>query len=112
MLCLLGLLACVCCVLILLSCTSSYGLLFWSTCSFWWLKVKALAGTNQWLELDRFSKSKKSPIGYEVRTVPRPYLFASVAGGECCLAKLLALCISDGGYPPISVALPQDTVFT
>jgi hypothetical protein len=32
---------------------------------FWWIKVKALADSNNWSELERFSKSKKSPIGYE-----------------------------------------------
>eukprot|EP00911_Craspedida_sp_UC1_P002587 UC1_evm5s1915 len=32
---------------------------------FWWLKVRALAQARNWLELERFAKSKKSPIGYE-----------------------------------------------
>jgi hypothetical protein len=32
---------------------------------FWWIKVKALAESRNWSELDRFAKSKKSPIGYE-----------------------------------------------
>ena len=32
---------------------------------FWWLKILALAENNDWSELDRFSKLKKSPIGYE-----------------------------------------------
>eukprot|EP00003_Mantamonas_plastica_P023305 TRINITY_DN416_c0_g1_i1.p1 TRINITY_DN416_c0_g1~~TRINITY_DN416_c0_g1_i1.p1 ORF type:complete len:831 (-),score=270.28 TRINITY_DN416_c0_g1_i1:30-2522(-) len=32
---------------------------------FWWLKVKALAETRQWEQLEKFSKEKKSPIGYE-----------------------------------------------
>ncbi|ESO06602.1 hypothetical protein HELRODRAFT_106217 [Helobdella robusta] len=32
---------------------------------FWWLKIQKLAELGQWLELDKFSKSKKSPIGYE-----------------------------------------------
>lgn len=34
---------------------------------FYWLKVRALAESKSWLELDRFSKARKSPIGYEVR---------------------------------------------
>ena len=34
---------------------------------FWWLKIDALAGAGEWIELERFAKSKKSPIGYEVR---------------------------------------------
>lgn len=32
---------------------------------FWWIKVKALAAANNFSELERFAKSKKSPIGYE-----------------------------------------------
>jgi len=32
---------------------------------FWWLKLLALAENGDWSELDRFSKLKKSPIGYE-----------------------------------------------
>lgn len=32
---------------------------------FWHIKVEVLAGNYQWDELDKFSKSKKSPIGYE-----------------------------------------------
>ncbi|XP_033625342.1 vacuolar protein sorting-associated protein 16 homolog [Asterias rubens] len=32
---------------------------------FWWMKVDALASAGDWLELERFAKSKKSPIGYE-----------------------------------------------
>ncbi|XP_071505509.1 vacuolar protein sorting-associated protein 16 homolog [Diadema antillarum] len=32
---------------------------------FWWLKTDALAGASEWIELERFAKSKKSPIGYE-----------------------------------------------
>lgn len=32
---------------------------------FWWLKITVLAETGDWLELDKFSKSKKSPVGYE-----------------------------------------------
>ncbi|XP_077525219.1 vacuolar protein sorting-associated protein 16 homolog [Amblyomma americanum] len=32
---------------------------------FWWLKIKVLADKELWMELEKFSKSKKSPIGYE-----------------------------------------------
>ncbi|CAH1775290.1 unnamed protein product [Owenia fusiformis] len=32
---------------------------------FWWLRVNALCESNDWTELEKFSKSKKSPIGYE-----------------------------------------------
>lgn len=32
---------------------------------FWWLKINVLAEQKDWLELERFSRSKKSPIGYE-----------------------------------------------
>uniref|UniRef100_A0A8C6SSQ0 Vacuolar protein sorting-associated protein 16 homolog n=1 Tax=Neogobius melanostomus TaxID=47308 RepID=A0A8C6SSQ0_9GOBI len=31
---------------------------------FWWLKLRALAEKQDWDELDKFSRSKKSPIGY------------------------------------------------
>uniref|UniRef100_A0A8C4TAF3 Vacuolar protein sorting-associated protein 16 homolog n=1 Tax=Erpetoichthys calabaricus TaxID=27687 RepID=A0A8C4TAF3_ERPCA len=31
---------------------------------YWWLKISALAEKNDWEELEKFSKSKKSPIGY------------------------------------------------
>lgn len=32
---------------------------------FWWLRIQVLAEQFQWDELEKFSKSKKSPIGYE-----------------------------------------------
>lgn len=32
---------------------------------FYWIKIFALGEQGNWMELDRFSKSKKSPIGYE-----------------------------------------------
>lgn len=32
---------------------------------FWWLRITVLAESFQWEELDKLSKSKKSPIGYE-----------------------------------------------
>ncbi|KAM4559884.1 vacuolar protein sorting-associated protein 16 homolog isoform 1-T1 [Odontesthes bonariensis] len=31
---------------------------------YWWLKLKSLAEKEEWEELEKFSKSKKSPIGY------------------------------------------------
>lgn len=40
---------------------------------YWWLKLKSLAEKEQWEELEKFSKSKKSPIGYLVREAPPPY---------------------------------------
>lgn len=36
---------------------------------FWWLKISVLADQNEWIELEKFGKSKKSPIGYEVPEV-------------------------------------------
>jgi len=36
---------------------------------FWWLKLKALAEKEDWEELEKFAKSKKSPIGYLVTNV-------------------------------------------
>lgn len=35
-------------------------------CRYWWLKLKSLAEKEEWEELEKFSKSKKSPIGYLV----------------------------------------------
>lgn len=32
---------------------------------FWWLRIQVLSETYQWEELEKFSKAKKSPIGYE-----------------------------------------------
>lgn len=32
---------------------------------YWWLKLRALTDIKAWDELETFSKSKKSPIGYE-----------------------------------------------
>jgi len=43
---------------------------------FWWIKVKALAETKNWLELEKFAKSKKSPIGF-VPFVEQCLLFGS-----------------------------------
>lgn len=31
---------------------------------YWWLRIRSLAELSEWTELERFSKSKKSPIGY------------------------------------------------
>ena len=32
----------------------------------WWLKVTILGEMGDWIELEKLSRSKKSPIGYEV----------------------------------------------
>ncbi|KAG6441802.1 hypothetical protein O3G_MSEX001993 [Manduca sexta] len=32
---------------------------------YWWLRILTLAEKGDWQELDRFSKAKKSPVGYE-----------------------------------------------
>ncbi|KAK9730593.1 Vps16, N-terminal region [Popillia japonica] len=31
---------------------------------YWWLRIQSMADNNSWEDLDQFSKSKKSPIGY------------------------------------------------
>lgn len=31
---------------------------------YWWLRIQSMAHLNDWAELEKFSKSKKSPIGY------------------------------------------------
>lgn len=33
-------------------------------CSYWWLRIQNIADNDDWKELDKFSKLKKSPIGY------------------------------------------------
>ena len=38
-----------------------------NSCRVWWIHVQALAAMNDWEELERFARSRKSPIGYEVR---------------------------------------------
>ena len=35
-------------------------------CRFWWAKLKGLTDVANFEELEKFSKQKKSPIGYEV----------------------------------------------
>nr|CAD7573986.1 unnamed protein product [Timema californicum] len=32
---------------------------------YWWLRILSLAALSEWSELDKFAKTKKSPIGYE-----------------------------------------------
>jgi len=32
---------------------------------FWWMRILTLAEKQNWMELEKFSKNKKSPIGYE-----------------------------------------------
>jgi hypothetical protein len=34
---------------------------------FWWVKLRALVEIRDWENLEKLSKSKKSPIGYEVK---------------------------------------------
>lgn len=31
---------------------------------YWWLRIQALAHLDDWIELEKLSKGKKSPIGY------------------------------------------------
>ncbi|KAK4881688.1 hypothetical protein RN001_005007 [Aquatica leii] len=31
---------------------------------YWWIRIQCLADAGDWIELEKFSKSKKSPIGY------------------------------------------------
>lgn len=31
---------------------------------YWWLKIRALANNNKWIELEQLSKTKKPPIGF------------------------------------------------
>lgn len=43
---------------------------------FWWLKITTHAREGDWLELEKFSRSKKSPIGYE------PFVDACIKHGN------------------------------
>lgn len=47
---------------------------------FWWLKINALAEREDWEELEKFSKGKKSPIGYLVRKGKTSRLVALLGG--------------------------------
>lgn len=37
--------------------------------SFYYIRIRALAEMNDWDELDKFSRSRKSPVGYVVSCV-------------------------------------------
>ena len=43
---------------------------------FWWIKLQVLVEKRDWTELDKFSKTKKSPIGYE------PFVDVCLKAGE------------------------------
>jgi len=43
---------------------------------YWWLRIKAHAKQGDWMGLDKFSKEKKSPIGYE------PFAFVCLERGN------------------------------
>ena len=51
---------------------------------FWWAKVHGLCAIGDFEELERFSRQKKSPIGYEV------YIVCMYSA--CYLGALLAFC--------------------
>ena len=56
-----------------LTLTASWAVIGWRvplSLRYWWLKLKSLAEKEEWEELEKFSKSKKSPIGYLVRGSP------------------------------------------
>ena len=46
---------------------------------FWWVKIQALAAAGDWDELETFSKSKKSPIGYEVWLLYIFFIFCRIS---------------------------------
>jgi hypothetical protein len=33
---------------------------------YWWLRINALGESGDWIELEKFSKGKKAPVGMEV----------------------------------------------
>lgn len=52
---------------------------------YWWIKIQALASAKAWEDLDKFSKSKKSPIGYE------PFVEACIKyGGQSHMGKYVS----------------------
>lgn len=54
---------------------------------FWWIKMKVLVTRRDWDELLKFSKSKKSPIGYE------PFFHAVLkAGNKRSAAQYVPMC--------------------
>jgi hypothetical protein len=53
---------------------------------FWWIKVKALAQSRNWPELEKFAKSKKPPIGFEV---------SLLVGCLACVEEVLLVFLSD-----------------
>lgn len=32
---------------------------------YWWLRIESHAENDEWSELEKFSKARKSPVGYE-----------------------------------------------
>ncbi|XP_037091632.1 vacuolar protein sorting-associated protein 16 homolog [Pollicipes pollicipes] len=56
---------------------------------FWWTKLLALAEASQWVELEQFAKSKKSPVGYE------PFVDACMEHGNLHEAKKYLARVAD-----------------
>jgi Vps16, C-terminal region len=56
---------------------------------FWWIKLQGLVETRDWEELEKFAKSKKSPIGYEVC---EKQIFSCSIGVSTKQSPFLALC--------------------
>ena len=47
------------------ACAYVYVYLSLHVCRYWWAKIRGLASIDDYEELEKFSKQKKSPIGYE-----------------------------------------------
>lgn len=79
--------------------------------SYWWLKINALATRGDWEEMEKFSKSKKSPIGYLVRAGLAPQGSRQpLTLSPCCPAVGLGG-VWGGQLPPLSpCASPQPFV--
>lgn len=45
--------------------------------SYWWIRLKALVSRRDWRELEDISKTKKSPIGWEVCRIPIDFRMSS-----------------------------------
>ncbi len=62
---------------------------------FWWAKLRGLAHIGDYEEMERFSRQKKSPIGYEVKKFNnRGYLGRPCISKQNVLAKKKAKCLS------------------
>ena len=61
-------------------------ILFFTIFRYWWIKIQALAEAGEWVELDKFSRNKKPPVGMEVSNCAFNKQFVDIF---CCLGNEL-----------------------